>query len=157
MCNKVREVEKRKNQMDYQYNDGGRLSHGFKGAAGDCVCRAIAIASGVPYSEVYNRLAEETANQRKTKHKGKRPKSARNGINTKRKWFKDYMAELGFMWVPTMHIGQGCKVHLCANELPTGNLIISVSKHYTSMIDGVIHDTFNPSRDGQRCVYGYWQ
>jgi hypothetical protein len=25
-----------------------------------------------------------------------------------------------------------------------------------AVIDGVIHDTFNPSRGGSRCVYGYW-
>jgi hypothetical protein len=24
------------------------------------------------------------------------------------------------------------------------------------VIDGVIHDTFDPSRGGTRCVYGYW-
>ncbi len=37
-----------------------------------------------------------------------------------------------------------------------GRLIVSVSKHMTAVIDGVIHDTHNPSRDGTRCVYGYW-
>jgi hypothetical protein len=31
-----------------------------------------------------------------------------------------------------------------------------VSKHYCAVIDGVIHDTSDPSRDGTRCVYGYW-
>ena len=34
---------------------------------------------------------------------------------------------------------------------------MSVSKHITAVVDGVIHDTFDPSRDGTRCVYGYWQ
>ena len=23
--------------------------------------------------------------------------------------------------------------------------------------DGVVHDTYDPSRDGTRCVYGYWR
>ena len=43
------------------------------------------------------------------------------------------------------------------HELPTGRLIVAVSKHLTTMIDGVINDTHNPSRDGKRCVYGYYQ
>lgn len=137
-------------------NDGGRAAAGFKGKAGDCVARAVAIASGRPYTEVYARLAQGTGTQRAGK-RGKRPASARSGINTARKWFKDYMAEIGFVWTPTMKIGSGCKVHLCAAELPKGRLVVSVSNHVTAVIDGVIHDTYDPSRGGGRCVYGYWQ
>ena len=55
-----------------------------------------------------------------------------------------------------MAIGQGCKVHLRADELPTGRLIVAVSKHITAVIDGVIHDTHDCSRSGTRCVYGYF-
>ena len=56
-----------------------------------------------------------------------------------------------------MKIGSGCTVHLRADELPTGRLIVSVSRHVVAVIDGVIHDTHDPSRDGTRCVYGYWK
>ena len=142
--------------MTYQYNDGGRQAAGFKGKTGDCVARAVAIASGRPYAEVYARLAEGTGAQRAGK-KGKRAASARSGINVTRKWFKDLLAEWGFVWVPTMTVGSGCKVHLRADELPAGRLVVSVSQHYTTMIDGVIHDTWNPDRGGDRCVYGYWK
>jgi hypothetical protein len=142
--------------MTFQHNDGGRAAAGFKGAAGDCVARAVAIASGRPYAEVYARLAEGTGSQRAGK-KGKRSASARNGVNVTRKWFKDLMVEWGFVWVPTMTIGSGCKVHLRADELPAGRLVVSVSGHYTTMIDGVINDTWNPDRGGNRCVYGYWK
>ena len=153
--------------MSYQFNDGGRKEAGYKGKAGDCVCRAICIVTGKPYDEVYKRLAQGTGSQPSGK-RGKRSASARNGISVTRKWFKDYMAELGLTWVPTMGIGTGCKVHLTASELPLGRLIVSVSKHYTTMIDGVIHDTFDPRREtyiteadgstrvSRRCVYGYW-
>ena len=139
----------------FTINDGGRQAAGFKGTAGDCVARSIAIASGLPYTEVYAKLAQETGSQRAGK-RGKRSASARSGINVTRKWFKDYMASIGFAWVPTMGIGTGCKVHLNADELPKGRLIVSVSKHYTALIDGVINDTYNPDRGGKRCVYGYW-
>jgi len=142
--------------MTFVYHDGGRAEARYKGKAGDCVCRAICIASGRPYKEVYDRLAEGNAKQRKSKHTGKRSRSARNGIYTTRKWFKDYMKELGFTWTPTMTIGSGCTVHLRADELPSGRLVCSVSNHNVAVIDGVIHDTYDCSRKGSRCVYGYW-
>lgn len=166
------------------YNDGGRSKY-FKGTGGDCVTRAVCIASGLDYLEIYNRLAQGNSTQRKGKREDTKSgrKTALRGINTNRQWFKDFMMSLGFVWVPTMLIGQGCKVHLCSEELPSGRLIIAVSKHYTAMIDGVINDTFDPRRevhcvrpndgilkDGEwlhpdgdvickierRCVYGYW-
>ena len=142
--------------MRFIESDGGRAVAGFKGRAGDCVARSIAIASGRPYAEVYARLSQETGSQRAGK-RGRKAASARNGISTTRKWFKDYMHELGFEWTPTMSIGSGCKVHLREDELPVGRLVVALSGHLSAVIDGVIHDTYDPSRDGTRCVYGYWR
>ena len=56
-----------------------------------------------------------------------------------------------------MGIGTGCKVHLRKDELPMGRIIVALSKHYAAVIDGVVHDTHDPSRSGTRCVYGYWR
>lgn len=140
--------------MNWQYTDGGRSAAGFKGDAGDCVTRAIAIATGLDYLQVYNAINERGQSERVTKRKrGK--SSARNGVykNTTR----GYLESLGWTWTPTMQIGQGCKTHLRAEELPTGRLIVQVSKHLCAVIDGVIQDTHDCSRGGQRCVYGYWQ
>ncbi len=138
--------------MHYIYNDGGRAAAGYKGSCGDCVTRAVAIATGLPYDQVYRALADGQGEQRKS-----RGRTARNGVNTKRKWFKDYMATLGWVWTPTMGIGTGCKVHLRDGELPMGRLIVAVSRHYTAVIDGVIQDAFDCSREGRRCVYGFWR
>lgn len=135
--------------------DGGRAAAGYIGTAGDCVVRAVTIASGRSYREVYDALSEGMRSQRTTK-RGKRSASARDGVNTERKWFKDYMASLGFRWVPTMQVGQGCKVHLRDGELPDGKLVVAVSKHYVAVINGIINDNHDPSRAGTRCVYGYW-
>lgn len=144
--------------MEFQYNDGGREKAGYKTNARDCVARAIAITSGLNYTEVHEYLAEQNASQRQGKVKrfkdGK--KTASHGISTKRKWFADYMKNLGFTWFPTMAIGQGCKIHLKTEELPSGKLVVNVSKHFTSVIDGVLHDTYDCSRQGTRCVYGYY-
>lgn len=141
--------------MNYVYDDGGRVAAGFYGKAGDCVVRAVAIATEQPYAVVYSALADANAATRsKARTAGRR--SARNGIVTSATPFKRYMESLGWMWTPTMHIGSGCTVHLADGELPMGRLIVAVSKHYAAVIDGVIHDTHNPARDGSRCVYGYW-
>jgi hypothetical protein len=55
-----------------------------------------------------------------------------------------------------MAIGSGCKVHLKADELPKGTIIANVSGHFVCVIDGVIQDTYDCSRGGTRCVYGYY-
>ena len=138
--------------MKFIKNDGGRAAAGYKGTCGDCVARAVAIASGRDYEEVYAALADGMGSQRNTK----KERSARNGVSTKRKWFNDYMTNIGFKWTPTMQIGSGCKVHLRDGEIPQGRLVVSLSRHMAAVIDGVIHDNYDPSRDGTRCVYGYY-
>ena len=78
--------------IEFNFNDGGREAAGKKGSTGDCVTRAVAIASGLPYLEVYNRLAEGNAKQRITKRSNKRKagvKTASKGISVRRKWYKD--------------------------------------------------------------------
>lgn len=139
--------------MTWTYDDGGRAAAGYKGEAGDCAVRAVAIAAQLPYQEVYDRINVLALNERTGKRK--RGKSnARTGVY--RGTFHKLMAELGWHWTPTMHIGSGTSVHLRADELPAGRIIVNLSKHYAAVIDGVIHDTEDPSRGGTRCVYGYW-
>jgi len=139
--------------MQYQYDDGGRKAAGFKGDTRDCVTRAIAIASGRPYQEVYDALNGAARSERP--RKGGKRSAARTGVH--RRTYEPYLLSLGFKWAPTMRIGQGCTVHLRADELPAGRLVVSVSRHLVAVIDGVIHDTHDPSRDGTRCVYGYYR
>jgi hypothetical protein len=133
--------------------DGGRAAAGFKGETSDCVVRAIAIASGLPYRHVYDAINVLAKGERARRNK---PRSnARTGT-----WRATYerllIGELGAVWTPTMKIGQGCKVHLRADELPPGRLVVAVSRHLTAVIDGVVFDTHDPSRGGTRCVYGYY-
>jgi hypothetical protein len=143
--------------LAFRYDDGGRASR--NGSTRDCVARAVSIAAGIPYEQVYDALAAGNYSQRRTRDSGKvsGKMTADNGVMTSRKWFKDYMAGLGFTWTPTMAVGQGCTVHLRAGELPEGRLVAMVSRHAVAVIDGVIRDVYDPSRDGTRCVYGYWQ
>ena len=143
-----------------QLNDGGRQQAGFKGGAGDCVVRSIAIAAQLPYLQVYEDLRSanqnyaELKNDRLARRLNNKGASPRNGNH--RNVFHDYILGLGFEWVPTMKVGAGCQVHLRPNELPAGTLIVKVSKHLTAIVNGVIQDTHDPSRSGTRCVYGYY-
>jgi hypothetical protein len=43
----------------YRYNDGGRSAAGRAGLTNDCVTRAIAIVTSLPYLQVYDALAED--------------------------------------------------------------------------------------------------
>lgn len=136
--------------MKWVYNDGGRAAAGYKGHAGDCAARAIAIAAEIPYQQAYDLINGHAKDERR-----KRKSSARSGVY--RPTMHKVMESLGWKWTPTMLVGQGCRVHLRDGELPGGRLIVNLSKHYAAVVDGVIHDIYDPSRDGSRCVYGYWR
>ena len=132
--------------------DGGRAAAGFATGtdAGDCVVRAIALATGRDYRRVYDDLADRNAAEG-------RPRSARDG-NTPRKVYDAYLTDdVGWTWTPTMQIGSGCQVHLRPDELPDGRLVARLTRHLCAVIDGVVYDNHDPSRGGTRCVYGYWR
>ena len=129
--------------MKWTYNDGGRSRYFRKGGVGDCVIRAIAIAADKDYKDVYN-----TARQLL----GYTP---RNGVH--KKDTKRMMQAFGGRWRATMTIGSGCTTHLKEGEVPmNGRLVCNCSGHVVAVINGVINDTYDPSREGTRCVYGYW-
>lgn len=140
--------------MKWIYDDGGRSKYFQAEKVGDCVARAIAIASNKDYKEVYDALNELAKNERIGKRKKKKSNS-RSGVYTRtaKKYIEDV---LGWKWTPCMTIGSGCKVHMKADELPMGTLICNLSKHFTCVKDGVIYDTYDCSRNESRCVYGYW-
>lgn len=147
--------------MEWLYDDGGRPEAGYSGVAGDCVVRSIAIAAQIPYQRVYDDLfllQRERASKKRSaaaREREMRRSSPRHGVHPD--VTRTYLADLGWEWVPTMGIGTGCQVHLRADELPPGRLIVRTSKHVTAVVDGVIRDTHDPSRGGTRCVYGYWR
>jgi hypothetical protein len=139
--------------MDFVLHDGGRAAAGYKGSTGDCVTRAIAIATGKPYQEVYDALNQLGQAERLGKQKRRRSNS---WTGVFRATYQRYLESLGWRWTSTMSIGSGCQVHLRASELPPGPLLVKASRHLTAVIDGVLYDTHNCSRDERRCVYGYF-
>jgi len=157
---------------NFVFDDGGRKAAGFKGNTGDCVVRAIAITSGLPYKEVYKELTERNrqfvSKYKDQQRKGKPTKNAKiaeklvnRGYTVRGGVYKEvyepYLKQLGYNWHPAMSIGTGCKIHLHREELPTsGRLILCVSRHLTAYVNGTLHDTYDCSREGNRCVYGWY-
>ena len=138
--------------IEYIYDDGGRADAGFKGETGDCGTRAVAIVTGIPYGEIYDKINELAKSERPRKSKRS---NARTGVH--RKTIAKLLEAFDFEWIPTMEIGSGCRVHVRADELPTeGSLVLRLSGHYAAVIDGVLRDNHDSSRNGTRCVYGYW-
>ena len=142
--------------MRFQYNDGGRSKYFKATNVGDCVTRAICNATGKDYLEVYNSLKELASHEKITKRKRGISK-VRDGVYkcTYKKYIED---TLGWVWVSCSGVGKGISVHLTESELPSkGTYIIKVSKHLTCIKNGVLIDTYDCSRGGNRAVYGYWR
>lgn len=140
--------------MEFIHSDGGRSKYFKASNVGDCVCRAICNATGEDYKKIYDLINELSKNERTGKRK-RGTSNARSGVykSTEKKIIEDI---LGWKWHSCMTIGSGCQVHLTDSELPNGNLIVRVSKHLTCVKNGILYDTYDCSRNGTRCVYGYW-
>ena len=132
------------------YSTGGREKYFKSNVVGDCVCRAIANATGMDYKQVYDLINSYAKKEHLSKRK-KKKSNARNGVTKDTIW--RILTDLGWKWIPTMLIGSGCQVHLNEKELPDGTLIVSVSKHLTCVKNRKLYDC---SRGGTRCVYGYY-
>lgn len=127
----------------YQYNDGGRKDAGYKGVAGDCGARSMAIALEIPYKQAYDQIALANKNDPRS---GK--KSARNGVY--RDTFTEILKTHGWSWVKAPKIA-GRKAR--ASDLPKGRYIARMAKHYAAVVDGVVQDSWDSSH---KMVYGYW-
>ena len=138
--------------MPYRYDDGGREAAGYRGVVGDCVTRSICIATGLPYKKVYGAMRRLAKFEREgDRLRGWWRSHPRKGIDTNRAWFVRYMNRLGFDWVE-MPVG----TMLVQSTFGKGTYVVSLTKHYTAVVDGVIHDAYNPSIGKKRRVYGYW-
>lgn len=125
----------------YIYTDGGRADAGFKGVAGDCAVRAMAVALGLDYKACYQELAQ--AHKERT---GK--KTARDGIY--KETFSEVLGKRGWVW-HTAPKFDGRKAR--ASDMPKGRVIVRMSKHYAAVVDGAVHDSWDSTH---KMVYGYW-
>jgi hypothetical protein len=149
-------------------DDGGRsrsdVSRGGEDEAGDCAVRSIAIATQKPYREVHDALTVATvhhvANAKDgwgklaRRRGGVRVFHADHGVH--RDISSPYLKSLGWKYTSTEELPRGKGIHLRADELPPGRLIVQIRRHLTAVIDGVIHDTYDCSDEGRCRILGYW-
>ena len=114
----------------------------------------------MPYQKVYDDLFKDNQEFRNTsraklarglKQRNDCPRSVTHKVVSNK-----YLEKLGWKWTPTMFAGRGCEVHLKKEEFTMGALILSCLEHLFVVIDGILNDIFDCSRNGTRCVYGYW-
>lgn len=136
--------------MRYIQDDGGRADSGFKGSAGDCATRAIAIATGDPYRATYNALGELAAEMT-----GGLETSVRNGVS--QAVFHRYITDGG--WALTLTPG----AYFVPESLPKQRVCIAVlHRHWVAVsVDGVVRDTWdsrksNRTRCGAPKLLGYY-
>lgn len=123
--------------MKWTYNDGGRSKYFKASKVEDCVTRSVAIATGLDYKFIYDTIKSLVGY------------SPRGGIYQKD--IKKVMARFGGEWTPA-------RAHLRSSEMPRfGRFTVRLDKHITCVLDGEIQDIYDPSRDGKRIIYGYWQ
>jgi hypothetical protein len=133
-----------------RWHDGGRKDSGFKGAAkGDCFTRAVAIVTGRPYREIYREVEAMGKAEWPYRMSIKRRSSARNGVYMVT--MDPYMSSIGWQWVPVHGM------HLRPDELPEGRIIAATDDHVAAVIDGVVWDIGEPTRDGTVVIDGYWK
>ena len=126
--------------MRYHYNDGGRCDAGFKGQTSDCVTRAIAIATGTRYRQVYRELTELT-------------KSMTGGLETSvasgcsNAVAHRYLIDLGWSVVPTPN--------RYLKDAPRDQRILVklTERHDVAVINGTVHDSWD-SRVSRRTKCG---
>lgn len=116
--------------LNWIFNDGGRYAEGYTTIRADCDVRAVAIALEIGYTSAADLLRASFHN---------RPR------------MRDILPAQGWEWIEcTMQLDD-------QHTLPLGRLILLLKGHYTTLVDGVIHDTYNPVRNGLDIVCGYWK
>jgi hypothetical protein len=144
-------------------DDGGRSKSGIPRAdqeVGDCVARAIAIATQRPYREVHDALVVRSVEHAHVDNSaygkwvrrrgGVRAFDADHGCSDGA--YGPYLESLGWKFTST----KDQRIRLRADELPPGRLIAKVHRHLVAVIDGVIRDTHDSGGAGRRPMTGYW-
>lgn len=137
-------------------DDGGRAAAGFKGSAGDCGVRAAALATRGDYKAVYDALhASQKAFKAKSRRKAVKSRSASPRDGVWREVMHEYMTAAGAEWVPLSEIGgEVIRVQDVARRWPTERIVMRLGKHYSAMIAGTNHDTWE--QHPEKRVYGIW-
>ena len=122
--------------MEYLYNEGGRGEH-YKGLVDDCVCRAITIATEMPYDVVYNALFDIAKN-----YKGNSKVAIR--IRLKPSPRSGCYNEVAIEFLKALNIEEvRGKLKVNDQMFYEGRYMVYVRRHWIAIIDGVVNDTWD--------------
>jgi hypothetical protein len=134
-------------------DDGGRAAAGHE-PQGDCVVRAISVATERPYAEVREALkatAVRYARRYPESYAAEEIRRSRNGAYNHLPAYRGYLRSLGWKYTVPKE-----RIYLRADMLPPGRLVVLVNCHAVAVIDGVIYDTFDCGKGGRKQVEGFW-
>lgn len=129
-------------EYPHNYNDGGRSNYfndSPKDSAKDCAVRAISIATEKNYLEVHKELSSLNSKYIDI-----------DKFGTLRKSYHEYLINNGWKW---HELKKEYKLQKNNHIIPIkGKVICQMSNHITTIINGVIQDTFQP----HGYIYGYY-
>lgn len=142
------------NELKFIHNDGGRSKY-FKGSTGDCVTRAIAIATNIDYKIVYDDLfiANKEYIEKHNNKYAKAMKSRKNGLSPRNGIYKEiyskYLFANGWKYISLVKFGSKERTKL--DQLThLDNIIVCIPRHIMAMQKGVINDIGDTR-------YSYWE
>ncbi len=127
------------------WHDGGRAGAGFVGSTGDRVVRAITIATGKDYREVYDAIYSAS---------GESPRQGASTLHCEK-----FLVDLGFECVkcasPTkLRFMEDLPGDVVLLFLPDGNS--RKRGHLSTMVDGTIYDTWDAQFENDIAIDRYW-
>lgn len=128
--------------MNYPFlqDDAGRSKSLRPKQKSDCVVRAFAIAIQKSYDDVYVELA---AAGRKC------------GQGTAKEVWKGLLIDVYKISFPAQTGQKRMNLPTFCSQYPCGRYIVQMACHLTTVVDGVVHDTFAPG--AERCIYACWR
>lgn len=132
-------------KAEFVWHDGGRAGAGFVGHTGDCVVRALAIATGKNYRNVYDKIFDASG---KTPRKGVVVSVTDQILSAD--GFNCVKLDPPQPFEDLSDISQGIVVVRFASVYG------STRGHLCTVVDGTIYDTWDASRDDRYVVDQYW-
>ena len=139
--------------IGYSHDDGGRAAAGFKGSAGDCVVRAIAILTREPYPHIYRRMAsamKQAGYSASGDGYRQKPRAGARPTISCRKVQNLVKVSYGLRRV---NLGRGPRPTYTEAWVLHGNCLVGTTKHISAIIDKTLRDTFD-SRFYDGRLYG---
>lgn len=131
--------------LGYAYDDGGREAAGYKGDTSDCVCRAIAIATGRPYAEVYAELREYgwRGDGKYNLNRASKWPTKRKPRKGNRRLYRAIESKIIGSDYVGLAIANGRRAKFYDGELFPARCVVKMACHLAAVVNGKVRDTWD--------------